>query len=327
MRVRYELPDEDRISLLVAMRFALYGVVLTRPLDAPVDRDDYRVRARPGSLLYELDDADGYIIRRQFIEKIVESVHYHSLMIYAYSKPLPPMPLKFDRAFTREVNEIALFDEERNEFYNIDPQYEDKISRDVLYFEFSVPVDFRHKTRRWHRVSVGRESFVRFIERIGVNLQSASISDGEKSTIVAGQLILNDIDATGRTIARRYSEVREPHVDQESQKREVRTDSLSLNIGPERLESVQRRRSVRPSRSAAAEKLHDLYGDTPPRPLTVKVIRGILANENIAVSDTTLRRVLEELGWRQPTIETGPQPPQSPLGFPPAAPPNKPNKA
>jgi hypothetical protein len=175
-----------------------------------------------------------YNRRRKFIEKIVESVHYHGLTIYAYSRALPPMPLRYERMFTREINERTLVDEEHNECYNVSPQYEDTVSRDLLYFEFNVPIDFRHPTKRWHRVSVRRDSFLKFLERIGIRSESISAGDGRMPKIVAGQLILNDVDAAGRTIARRYAEVREPKVEQESRTPEPRADSPSLNTGPGR---------------------------------------------------------------------------------------------
>ena len=94
MQVRYELPADEQISLRVAVRYALYGVVLTKLFDEPVDREEYRTNARPRYLLHGFDDADGYRMRSLFVAKLLEEVEQGKLLLHGYRVKFPSRLLK-----------------------------------------------------------------------------------------------------------------------------------------------------------------------------------------------------------------------------------------
>lgn len=70
LTITYALPATPRVRLRDAVRFALYGVVLTQASGAPVEVAEYGERAHAGSILFGLETEPGWKALEHFLRRL-----------------------------------------------------------------------------------------------------------------------------------------------------------------------------------------------------------------------------------------------------------------
>jgi hypothetical protein len=305
MQVRYELPADEQISLRVAVRYALYGVVLTKLFDEPVDREEYRINAQPRYLLHGLDDADGYRMRSLFVAKLLEEVEQGKLLLHGYRVKFPRDQPSFDRVLFDSSRGEYVVNEEKSEIFEINGPFVRSVSRDSHYFEYCVPDDAKYIHHLWTRVSVEKIIYIRFLDRIGmyydIENPGAHAASAHGSS---ADLVIKDYRSSGRIVERHFSEVRVSHEDAISTAKGEGAEAIRLPSSSAPTAGSRLRKSVRRARNAIPEKLREVYPGGVPPALPVKSIREDLKNiGGLVVSESSVRRALEDMGLRTPTLQ------------------------
>ncbi|MFM9859058.1 hypothetical protein RUR49_11280, partial [Pseudoxanthobacter sp. M-2] len=212
MRTQYDLPIDDQISIRVAVRFALYGVVLTNLFDEPVDREEYRSRAQPGYLLYDREDADGYRMRKLFLGKMLEAIEQSKLRLQGYRITHPKAQPSFDWIRSSSLRSDSVVNEHDNEIFDLNHPFDKSIDRTVSYFEFSIPTEAKNIYRLWRSVTVDRSEFIRFLDRIGIFHKADGASAAiDSPSRASADLVIKQYGGSGRVVERHFSEVKVPN--------------------------------------------------------------------------------------------------------------------
>lgn len=300
MQVRHELPADDRIPLRVAVRYALYGVVLTKPFDEPVDLDEYRVNASPTSPLYGLDEVAGYKKRCDLLNKLLEEVREYTFRMSGYTPDLGGK-LIFSWSDSRSFRKNCVVNEDNSEVFEISEKYIEYIDSTIPYYEYDIHYEMKDRYRHWTKLTVEREKFLGFMENMGLVGESRIDVESRSDDVV-----LTLQERSGEAVERIFTEVRRPA---DRLKPPLKNQDSPIKAAPEAPELKQetgQRKSVQRSKTATKNKLIELYPDGLPPNMSLKQIENDIEKSGLVISDATVRRALGEMGWRVPSVKPRP---------------------
>jgi hypothetical protein len=293
MQVRHELPTDEKIPLRIAVRYALYGVVLTEQLGEPVDRGEYRLRARPTSALYGLDEAAGYKKRCLLLQKLLEEARDQTLQLNGYTSDLGGK-LEYSWSHHRSFRSDCVINEEDNEIFEISEKYIKYINKDIMYYECNIPYEMKDRYRHWTKITVERARFLGFMERLGLIGEDMTGAGARSDGI-----ILRLQERSGEA-ERYFTEIENP-IHRRGPIPTGQESPAAAKIGTSGAanQSTQRK-SVQRALSATIQKLKELHPTGAPLHMSIKQFRSELETAETPVSEATVRRALVDLGWRIP---------------------------
>lgn len=300
MQVRHELPADDKIPLRVAVRYALYGVVLTKPFDEPVDLDEYRVQARPASPLYGLDEAAGYKKRCALLVKLLDELRDQTLQLNGYTPDLGGN-LIYSWSHHGSFRGKCVVNENNSEIFEISEKYIAYIDATIPYYEYDIHYEMKDRYRHWTKLTVERAKFLSFMERKGLIGESRIDVEARSNDVV-----LTLQERSGDAVERIFTEVRQ-HTDRLRPPQRSQDALIKAALeAPELKQETGQRKSVQRAKTATKNKLIELYPDGLPSNMSLKQIENDIENSGMVVSDATVRRALGEMGWRVPSAKPRP---------------------